>query len=84
MIVDELKANSEELMAPPMGIQINVYRTIFRTINQRLPPLKGDTGGCCRHHRQIDVYRTVCRTSIDSVGRDHWARRLRSSGQVAK
>ena len=43
-----------------MGIQINVYRTIFRTINQRLPPLKGDTGGCCWHYRQIDVSRTVC------------------------
>ena len=29
------------------------------TINQRLPPLKGDTGGCCWHYRQIDAYRSV-------------------------
>ena len=29
------------------------------TINQRLPPFKGDTGGCCWHYRQIDVSRTA-------------------------
>ena len=45
--------------------QIDIYRTVA---------FPYDTVGADLnrpwHYRQIDVYRTVCRTSIDSVGRD--------------
>ena len=36
-----------------------------------LPLFKGDTGGCCRHHRQIDVYRTVCHFIVRSRRGDY-------------